>query len=134
MVEVRAFSPEPPDTWVKVYPPIIPGTDVNISITDYARFLQEHLRGLRGEKAGLTKKTFDLLHYGIPDYSLGWQNAVIGSDRISFHTGESQLFMTHVELIPEKNIGILVVGNNGEVAGKGGVLNLCRLLRDYYMQ
>ncbi|HYF32445.1 MAG TPA: serine hydrolase domain-containing protein [Chitinophagaceae bacterium] len=128
------LSPEPPDTWVKVYPPIIPAIDVNITIADYARFLQEHLRGLRGEKAYLNKKTFDLLHFGIPDYSLGWQNASIGNDRISFHTGESQLFMTHVELIPEKNIGILVVGNNGESMGKGGVLNLCRLLREHYMR
>lgn len=128
------LSPEPPDSWVKVYPPIIPAVDVNLSITDYARFLQEQLRGLRGEKAGLNKKTFDLMHFGIPDYSLGWQNASIGNDRISFHTGESHLFMTHVELIPEKNIGILVVGNSGEATSKGGVLNLCRILRDYYMK
>ena len=128
------LTPEPPDTWVKVYPPIIPGIDINITIADYARFLQEHLRGLKGEKAGLTKRTFDLLHFGMPDYSLGWQNAAIGNDRISYHTGESQLFMTYVELIPEKNIGILVMGNNGESTGKGAALNLCRELRDYYMR
>ena len=128
------LTPEPPDTWVKTYPPIVPGIDLNITIADYAKFLQEHLHGLRGEKAGLNKKTFDLMLFGIPDYSLGWQNAVIGNDRISYHTGESQLFMAHVELIPEKNIGILVFGNNGETLGKGGVLNLCRELRDYYMR
>ena len=128
------LSPEPPDTWVKVYPPIIPGVDLNLTLTDYARFLQEHLRGLRGEKAALNKKTFDLMHFGIPDYSLGWQNASIDNNRISFHTGESQLFMTHVELIPEKNIGIIVVGNSGEATSKGGVMNLCRILRDHYMQ
>ena len=96
------LTPEPPDTWVKTYPPVIPGIDLNITIADYAKFLQEQLHGLRGEKAGLNKKTFDLMHFGIPDYSLGWQNAVIGNDRISYHTGESQLFMAHVELIPEK--------------------------------
>lgn len=128
------LSPEPPDTWVKVYPPIIPATDININLTDYARFLQEHLRGLRGEKAYLSKRTFDLMHFGLPDYSLGWQNASMGNDRVSYHTGESQLFMTYVELIPEKNIGILVVGNSGELAAKGGVLNLCRMLRDHYMK
>lgn len=128
------LTPEPPDTWVKVYPPVSPAVDINITIADYARFLQEHLRGLRGEKAVLKKTSFDLMHYSMPDYAMGWQNASIGNDRISFHTGESQLFMTHVELIPEKNIGILVVGNNGDATGKGGVLNLCRILRDYYMK
>ena len=73
------------------------------------------------------------MHFGLPDYSLGWQNAVIGNSRISFHTGESHLFVSHVELIPEKNIGVLVVGNNGESMGNGGVMNLGRGLRDHYM-
>lgn len=127
-----ALAPEPPDTWVKTHNAIIPASDINISITDYAIFLQQHLKGLRGEKTLLTTRTLELLHYGLPDYSLGWQNAAIGKDRISYHTGESHLFVAHVELIPEKNIGVLVVGNNGESMGKGGVLNLCRLLREYY--
>jgi CubicO group peptidase (beta-lactamase class C family) len=129
-----ALAPEPANTWVKPHPAIIPAFDINISIGDYAKFLQQHLKGLRGEKAYLSQKTFELMHFGLPDYSLGWQNAVIGKDRVSYHTGDSHLFVTYVELIPEKNIGILVVGNNGESMGRGGVLNLCRLLRDQYMK
>jgi D-alanyl-D-alanine carboxypeptidase len=129
-----SLAAEPVNTWVKSHPAVIPAFDINISITDYAKFLQQHLKGLRGQKTSLSKTTLELMHFGLPDYSLGWQNAVLGNDRISFHTGESHLFVSHVELIPEKNIGILVVGNNGESMGKGGVMNLCRLLRDHYMQ
>ena len=129
-----ALAPEPKETWLKPHPAIIPAFDVNITIADYAKFLQQHLKGLRGEKSYLNNKTFELMHFGIPDYSLGWQNAVIGGSRISFHTGDSHLFVSHVELIPEKNLGILVVGNNGETMGKGGVMNLCRMLRDHYMK
>ena len=129
-----SLAPEPANTWVKPHPAIIPAFDINLTITDYAKFLQENLRGLRGEKASLTQRSFELMHFGIPDYSFGWQNASLGNARISFHTGDSHLFNTYVELVPEKNIGILVVGNNGDSMGKGGVLNLCRLLREYYMR
>jgi len=128
------LNAEPVDTWVKPHPAIIPAFDINITVGDYAKFLQQHLKGLRGANGFLDARTFELMHFGIPDYSFGWQNAVIGKSRISFHTGDSHLFVTHVELIPEKNIGILVVGNNGESMGKGGVMNLCRLLRDRYMR
>lgn len=130
-----ALAAEPPTTWYKPHPAIVPAFDINISVRDYAKFLQEQLRGLRGQKAGLSKNNFELMHFGIPDYSLGWQNASLGKDgRISYHTGESNLFVTYVELVPEKNIGVLVVGNNGESMGKGGVMNLCRLLREHYMR
>ena len=129
-----SFAPESPATWFKPHPAIVPAFDINITIGDYTKFLQEQLRGLRGQKAGLSKTMFDLMHFGIPDYSFGWQNAALGSSRISFHTGESHLFVSYVELVPEKNIGVLVVCNSGESMGKGGVLNLCRLLREHYMQ
>lgn len=128
------LAPEPPNSWVKAHPAIIPAFDLNLTITDYAKFLQENLRGLRGEKANLTKRSFELMHFGIPDYSFGWQNASLDNARISFHTGDSHLFTSYVELIPEANIGVLVVGNNGESMGRGGVLNLCRLLRENYMR
>ena len=129
-----ALSPEPVDTWVKPHPAIIPAFDINITVGDYAKFLQAHLKGLRGQANYLDTRAFELMHFGIPDYSFGWQNAAIGNDRISFHTGDSHLFVTHVELIPGKDIGIVVVGNNGESMGKGGVTNLCRLLREHYMK
>jgi D-alanyl-D-alanine carboxypeptidase len=129
-----AFAPEPANTWYKPHPASIPAFDINISVGDYAKFLQEQLRGLHGQKAGLSKNNFELIHFSTPDYSFGWQNASLGNGRISYHTGESHLFVTYVEIIPGKNLGVLVVGNNGDPAGKGGVMNLCRLLREHYMQ
>lgn len=128
------LAAEPANTWLKPHPAIVPAFDLNITVTDYAKFLQEHLRGLLGQSAGLSQRSFELMHFGVPDYSFGWHNAVMGSARISYHTGDAHLFVSYVELIPEKNIGVLVMGNNGESMGRGGVLNLCRLLRDEYMR
>jgi CubicO group peptidase (beta-lactamase class C family) len=129
-----SLAAEPPGTWLKSHSGVVPGFDINITIGDYAKFLQQNLKGLRGENGLLPSRAVTLMHFGMPDYSFGWQNAAIGKNRISYHTGESHIFVSHVELIPEKNLGILVVGNNGESMGKGGVMNLCRLLRDYYMK
>lgn len=128
-----SLAPEPPGTWLKAHSAVVPAFDINITIADYAKFLQQNLKGLRGQNGSLQAKAVELVHFGLPDYSFGWQNAAIGKDRISFHTGESHIFISHVELIPEKNLGVLVVGTNGESMGKGGVMNLCRMLRDYYM-
>ena len=124
------LSAEPGNTWVKQHPAILSSSGVNISVPEYAKFLQDGLRGLRGGKANLSQRTLELIHFGIPDYAFGWENGVIGTLRIASHTGESFLFNSHVDLIPEKNIGILVVCNDGDSMGKGAVLNFARLLRD----
>jgi len=128
-----SMTAEPSDTWVKVYPPASAIADINLSIADYVKFLQENLRGLRGEKSLLSKNIATLLHYGVVDHAFGWDNGVIGENRISSHIGQSFLFSCYVELIPEKNLGVVVVCNNGDSAGRAGVLNLCRILRDFYL-
>jgi hypothetical protein len=38
----------------------------------YARFIQEELKGLRGKSSLLPRETFYLLHYGQPQFALGW--------------------------------------------------------------
>jgi hypothetical protein len=107
---------------------------MNLSVPDYVKFLQDELKGLRGGKAQLSQRTLELIHFGLPDYSFGWENGSIMNLRLATHTGESFLFNSHVELIPEKNLGILVVCNDGDSMGKGAVINLCREIRDSMMK
>jgi len=127
------LSSEPPDTWVKPYPATVAVSSANLNVMDYAKFLQDELRGLRGKKSYLTKTTLELIHFGEPNYSFGWQNTNLNGQRMALHTGESALFTAHAELIPEKNVGIIVLCNDGDSMGKGGVINLCRLIRDIYL-
>jgi D-alanyl-D-alanine carboxypeptidase len=124
------LTSEPADTWVKQYPPTLSASGANISLVDYVKFLQQELKGLRGGKTGLTRQTLELIHFGENNSSgFGWQNANSDSIRIAMQTGESYLFSSHVELIPEKNIGIVVVCNDGDSMGKGAVINLSKSLR-----
>ena len=124
------LSSEPPETWVKPYPATIPASGMNISLGDYAKFIQDELKGLRGGKAHLSQRSLELIIFGIPEYSFGWENGNMGTLRVARHVGESALFNAYVEIIPEKNIGIIVVCNDGDSMGKGAVINLCRAVRD----
>jgi D-alanyl-D-alanine carboxypeptidase len=123
------LSSEPADTWVKLYPATIAASAANISILDYSKFLQNELKGLRGGKVFVSQTTLDLIHFGNP-YPLGWENPAGTTVKTATHTGDSYLFNSYVELIPEKNIGILVVCNDGDPLGKGAVINLARLVAE----
>ena len=61
---------------------------------------------------------------------MGWENAAMGDAKVAIHTGDSYLFNSYVELIPNKNVGILVVCNDGDSLGKGAVIHLARLIAE----
>ena len=124
------LSAEPGNTWVKQHPATLSSSGMNLSVGDYTKFLQDELKGLRGGKAQLSDRTLELIHFGATDYAFGWNNGTINNQRVASHNGESYLFSSYVELIPEKNLGILVVCNNGDSMGRGAVINLCRIIRD----
>jgi hypothetical protein len=92
------------------------------------------LKGLLGKKAHLTKETFEFLHYGKLDYAMGWYNGTLNNYSYSFHEGIAFLFDCRVSIIKEKNIGIIVMCNSGDRDGRGAVLNLSRMLEEYYVR
>ncbi len=124
------ISAEPGNTWATQYPATLSVSGISLSIGEYAKFLQDELRGLTGKKSQLKQATLALIHFGIPDYSLGWMNTSAGTFRVATHLGESYLFNSQAELLPEKNFGIVVVCNDGDSMGKGAVINLCRSIRE----
>lgn len=128
------FHAEEADTWVRPNPILYPAHHINISLPDYIRFVQENLAGLTGKKAHLTKETFQFIHFGLIDYSLGWNNGSLDDFSYSFHEGISFLYNCRVVLIKEKNIGIIVMCNSGDSDGRGAVLNLTRILERYYLR
>ena len=46
--------------------------NINVSLPDYAKFIQLQLQGLAGKSNLLPKETFNFLHYGLPKFSVGW--------------------------------------------------------------
>lgn len=127
-----SFHAEDPDTWVKVHPVLYPGQGISISLPDYMKYMQANLSGLYGERMALPKSAFDFLYFGIPDYSMGWNNGSFNGQSYAFHEGLSLLFNCRTEILKEKKRGIIVMCNSGDKDGRGAVLDLTRLLEEKY--
>ncbi len=81
------FKAEDKDTRLRINPVFYPAQDININIADYVKFVQENMKGLSGKKALMNKKQYDMIHFGLPDYSFGWFNGAIDNYSYSFSEG-----------------------------------------------
>jgi len=92
---------------------IAPAGDVSMSIGDYARFVQLHLRGLRGRAELLSAATFRRLHTPTGYYAFGW--AVVSVDGVasSSHDGSAGTFYVLVVIQPSRDLAVAVVTNAG---------------------
>ena len=127
-----SFHSEDPDTWVKVHPVLYPGQGISISMPDYIKFMQTSLRGLATGRSQLSKASFEFLFFGLPDYAMGWNNGSFHDQSFAFHEGLSLLFNCRTEILKEKGLGIIVMGNSGDKDGRGAVLDLTHLLEEKY--
>lgn len=91
-----------------------PAENVWLSLIDYARFLQEHLKGLRGMDGILKSATIQYLHepMGIDPEALGWDVEKSGELKRSTHGEGRNGFYTAVLLQAEGNIAVAVFGNS----------------------
>jgi D-alanyl-D-alanine carboxypeptidase len=127
-----SFHSEDPDTWVKVHPVLYPAQGISISLPDYIKYMQANLSGLYGERMRLSKHDFEFIYFGIPDYSLGWNNGSYNGQSFAFHEGLSLLFNCRTEILKEKDRCIIVMSNSGDKDGRGAVLDLTHLLEEKY--
>ncbi len=90
-----------------------PAGDLAINLDDLAIWVQFHLRGLSGENIFLKPESYEKLHYGLPDYGLGWYNGKIGAgpERFSYHGGSLGTFSSAIMLSAERNTGIVILVN-----------------------
>ena len=126
------FHSENAHTWVRINPILYPAQEINLSLSDYVKFMQENLSGLVGKKAHLSGATFQYLHFGALDYAMGWNNGSLNDQSFSFHEGLSLLFASRAEILKEKHRGIIVLCNSGGRDGRGAVLDLTRFLEEKY--
>ena len=99
-------------------PPVIgPAGTVHCSIGDWAKFVQAHLRGERGEHGLLKPETFKHLHtspYG--DYGFGWllvQRPWAGGLALN-HAGSNTQNFAIVWMAPLKDFAVLVMTNQAD--------------------
>ena len=99
-------------------PPVMgPAGTVHASIGDWGRFIADHLKGARGERAQLSPSTYKLLQ--VPpaggNYAMGW----IALERdwaggtVLTHSGSNSLNYCVVWMAPKLNVAALACTNQG---------------------
>jgi CubicO group peptidase (beta-lactamase class C family) len=103
-------------------PPVMgPAGRIHCTIQDWAKFVQDQLRGDRGEKALLLSATYQTLHTPPYDgsYALGWLTAQRGwaGGQALNHGGDNTMNCANVWIAPKRDFAILVCANqSGPVA------------------
>ena len=115
----RGTTPvDPRDSDERVPPIIWPAGSVELSLEDYARFLQINLRGLQGRDTPLLKATtIKHLHtspVSPPDrYGLGWGLQDFDGVPASVHVGSAGTFYAITIIQPTRDLGVAVFANAG---------------------
>jgi CubicO group peptidase (beta-lactamase class C family) len=103
-------------------PPVLgPAGRVHCSIQDWAKFIQDQLRGARGETALLKPASYQKLHtpqFG-GEYALGWM--VVKRDWAGGlalnHAGDNTMNFANVWIAPQHDFALLIcVNQSGDVA------------------
>lgn len=117
-------------------PPVMgPAGRIHCSIQDWARFVQDQLRGARGESALLKPESYQRLQtqpFG-GDYALGWMvvsRSWAGGKALN-HGGDNTMNFANVWVAPKKDFAILVCVNQSGAkafaasdAAMGALVNL----------
>jgi len=98
-----------------------PAGRVHCTIQDWAKFIQDQLRGARGESALLKPEAYQKLHtppFG-GDYALGWSVAERswGGGKVLNHGGDNTMNCANVWIAPKRDFAILAcVNQSGKAA------------------
>lgn len=97
--------------------PIAPAGTVHMSLQDWAKFVQDHLSGLRGEGGTLKAASYRYLHTPLfgGEYMGGWiaTERPWGGGRVYTHAGSNTQNYAVVWMAPLKNCAALVMTNQG---------------------
>lgn len=103
-------------------PPVMgPAGRIHCTIQDWAKFVQDQLRGARGESALLKPESYQKLQtqpFG-GDYALGWIVVLRswGGGKVLNHGGDNTMNCANVWVAPKKDFAILVcVNQSGDQA------------------
>ncbi len=121
----------PADPYSYQFPVVTqPAGDLNMSIGDFAKWVQANLRGLQGRDTPILRaSTIKYLHTAQPGdvdqyygpYGLGWQIYTYNGTLTSSHDGTSGTFMAIVAVQPSRDLAVVVFSNAGGAVGGNAV-------------
>lgn len=87
--------------------------NINVNLPDYTKFVQLQLQGLLGKSKTLSEKDFEFMHYGLPEFSFGWEWYIDekSKQRYSFHEGNPGTFLTKVYICKDTDKAFILFAN-----------------------
>jgi CubicO group peptidase (beta-lactamase class C family) len=108
--------------------------NLNVSLPDYIKFVQLQLQGLSGQSKLLSAAAFNNMHYGLPDFSFGW-NWYVDEDnhfKYSFHKGNPGTFFTEVYICKDLDRAFIFFTNAQTADTEQGIDILFDALNERY--
>ena len=109
-----------------------PAGDISMTLPDYAKFIQLNLQGIEGEDNVLKASTYDFLHFGLKDYSIGWVNITKNDKQLSEHSGSAGTFFCYTLLDKNKKMAFIIIANSATQGTQEGIFKLLSVLRKKY--
>lgn len=110
-----------------------PAGDLNIKLQNYIKFIQLNLQGLAGEDNYLKADTYQFIHKGIENYSIGWFNIYENGKELSVHSGTGAFtYFTIVHIDRLQNKAYIIFTNSFNDNTQQGVRLLMRKLKENY--
>ena len=120
-------------------PVLGPAGRVHCTIQDWARFIQDQLRGDRRQPALLQPATYRKLHtppFG-GDYALGWivGQRAWGGGAVLHHVGDNTMNCANVWIAPQRDFALLIcVNQGGDTAFKATDAAVVALLKLFHQK
>ena len=109
-----------------------PAGDISMTLPEYAKFVQLNLQGLSGRNNVLKASTYNYLHYGLKDYSIGWGNMNKGGKEFSEHIGSAGTFFCHTLIDKTDKLALIIAANSATPESQKAILKLLNLLKKKY--
>ena len=118
-----------------------PAGRVHAALADWARFIADHIKGGRGEKALLKPGTYQLLHRSAFEDHAYTRGGWIGGDKkpptgkyVLGHDGSNLLNYATAWVAPSRDFAVLVVANQGGEEAKKACHEASQQLRKKYLK
>ncbi|WDF63683.1 serine hydrolase domain-containing protein [Flavobacterium sp. KACC 22763] len=108
--------------------------NINVNLPDFCKFTQMQLQGLLGKSKVLSEEEFNKMHFGFPEFSIGWYSETNEKSglKYSFHYGNPGTFLTKVYICKDIDKAFIIFANvQSEEADKGLMLLLAELQKQY---
>ncbi len=109
-----------------------PAGDISMTLPDYAKFIQLNLKGLAGKNNILQSSTYEFLHFGLKEYSIGWGNINNTDKQLSEHSGSAGTFFCYTQLDKRKKLAYIILANSATSGTQNGIFKLLSELQKYY--